>query len=68
MDWLESADTSPNRAYLTSCLRHFAQIQPYGWTSDTLGTLCEMLTTGAKYKKRRCVKSKEIKNANKKFL
>ena len=31
--------TSPNRAYLASCLRHSAQIQPYGWTSDTLGTL-----------------------------
>ncbi len=26
---------SPNRAYLASRLRHFAQIQPYGWTSNT---------------------------------
>jgi len=31
--------TAYNRAYLTSCLRHSAQIQPNGWTSDTLGTL-----------------------------
>jgi len=31
--------TSPNRAYLASCLQYFAKIQPYGWTSDTLGTL-----------------------------
>ena len=29
--------------YLASCLRHSAQIQPYGWTSDTLVTLSEML-------------------------
>ena len=28
-----------NRAYLASCLRHFAQIQPDGWTSDTLGSM-----------------------------
>jgi len=34
--------TANNRAYLASCLRHFAQIQPYGWTSDTLGTLDEI--------------------------
>ena len=32
---------SPNRAYLGSVLRTFAQIQPYGWTSDTLGPLCD---------------------------
>ena len=31
--------TSPNRAYLATCLRHSAQIQPDGWTSDTLKTL-----------------------------
>jgi len=30
--------------------------------------LGEMLTTGVKYKKRKHVKSKEVKNANKKFL
>ena len=34
-------NTSPNRAYLASVLRTFAQIQPDGWTSDTLGTLGE---------------------------
>jgi len=32
---------SPNRAYLASCLQHFAQI-PLRGTSDTLGTLSEM--------------------------
>ena len=31
--------TLPNRAYLTSCLRHSVQIQPDDWTSDTLGTI-----------------------------
>jgi len=36
--------------------------------SQTRKTLDEMLTTGAKYKKRKYVKSKEVKNANKKFL
>ena len=30
--------TSPNKAYLASCLRHSVQIQQ-SWTSDTLGTL-----------------------------
>jgi len=34
--------TSPNRAYLASCLRHFAQI-PLQEISDTLRTLAEML-------------------------
>jgi len=34
--------TSPNRAYLASVLRTFAQIQPIGWTSDTLETLGEI--------------------------
>ena len=34
--------TSYNRAYLASCLWHFAQIQPDGWTSDTLRTLSEI--------------------------
>jgi hypothetical protein len=34
--------TAYNRAYLVMCPRHFAQIQPYGWTSDTLGTLYEI--------------------------
>jgi len=38
MDWLESADTSPNRAYPASCLRHSAQIS-IREASDTLGTL-----------------------------
>ncbi len=33
--------TSPNRAYLALCLRHFAQIQQ-SWTSDTLGTLYDI--------------------------
>jgi len=28
--------TSYNRAYLATCLRHSVQIQPYGWTSETL--------------------------------
>ena len=31
--------TSHNRVYLATCLRHSAQIQPNGWTSDTLKTL-----------------------------
>ena len=31
-------DTSPNRAYLATCLRHYAQIQLDCWTSDTLRT------------------------------
>ncbi|MEA2074831.1 MAG: hypothetical protein U9O85_03740 [Euryarchaeota archaeon] len=34
--------TAYNRAYLATVLRTFAQIQPIGWTSDTLGTLYEM--------------------------
>jgi len=33
-----SFKTSPNRVYLASA-NAFAQIQPYGWTSDTLDTL-----------------------------
>jgi len=37
--------TSPNRAYLATVLRTSAQIQPYGGTSDTLGTLDEMAIT-----------------------
>ncbi len=32
--------TTPNRAYLASCLWHFVQIQPNGRNSDTLGPLC----------------------------
>jgi hypothetical protein len=32
---------SPNKAYLASCLWHPAQIQPIGWTSDTLKPLGE---------------------------
>jgi hypothetical protein len=36
-------NTSPNRAYLASVLRTFAQIQPDGWISDTLGTLGEII-------------------------
>ncbi len=32
---------SPNRAYLASCLQHFAKI-PFRGTSDTLVTLGEM--------------------------
>ena len=31
--------TSPNKAYLATVLRTFAQIRPNGWTSDTLGKL-----------------------------
>jgi len=34
--------TSPNRAYLATVLRTLAQIQPNGWTSDTLGKLYTM--------------------------
>ena len=34
--------TSPNKAYLATVLRTFAQIQPNGWTSDTLGKLYTM--------------------------
>ena len=37
--------TAYNRAYLASCLRHSAQIQPKGWTSNTLGTLGDMART-----------------------
>ena len=32
---------SHNRVYLASRFGHSAQIQPYGWTSDTIGTLKE---------------------------
>jgi hypothetical protein len=56
---------------LTQHKRFAFQTHPnfrFAKTSFMLETLCEMLTTGAKYKKRRCVKSKEVKNANKKFL
>ena len=38
---LQIRATSPNRAYLALCLRHFVQI-PFWETSDTLGTLSEM--------------------------
>ena len=34
-------DTLPiayNKAHPISCIRYFAQIQPYNWTSDTFGT------------------------------
>jgi len=31
--------TSPNMAHLATVLRTSAQIQPHGWTSDTLGML-----------------------------
>ncbi|MEA2046634.1 MAG: hypothetical protein U9N48_08990 [Euryarchaeota archaeon] len=34
--------TAYNKTYLASVLCSFAQIQPIGWTSDTLGTLYEM--------------------------
>jgi hypothetical protein len=37
---------SPNRAYLAMCLRHPAQIQPYGWTSNTLKTLGDIVKDG----------------------
>ena len=30
--------TAGTRAYLTSVLCTFTQIQPHGWTSDALGT------------------------------
>ena len=36
------ASPSYNRAYLASCLRHYAQIQPHGWASDTFGPLAEI--------------------------
>jgi len=39
--------TSPNCVYLVWVCA-LTQIQPYGWTSDTLGTLGEMLTLDAK--------------------
>jgi len=34
--------TADNRAYLATVLRTYAQIQPDGWTSDTLVTLYEI--------------------------
>ena len=37
-----SIATSPNRAYLATCLWHSVQIQPYGWTSETLEPLSAM--------------------------
>jgi len=36
--------TSADRAYLATCLRHSTQIKPDGWTSDTLGTLGNIVT------------------------
>ena len=38
--------TSANRAYLASVLRTFAQVLPYGRTSDTLGTLYDITSMG----------------------
>lgn len=38
--FLKYITTSPNRAYLALCLRHFAQI-PLRGTADTLRTLSE---------------------------
>ena len=35
--------TSLNRAYLATVLRTSAQIQPDGWTSNTLDTLCDIV-------------------------
>jgi len=35
--------TAYNRAYLATAIA-FAQIQPDGWTSDTLGTLAIIIT------------------------
>ncbi len=43
--------TSPNRAYLAMCLQRSAQIQPYGWTSDTLRTLYKILPIKRSVKK-----------------
>ncbi|MHA1193909.1 MAG: hypothetical protein ACTSP9_16745 [Promethearchaeota archaeon] len=42
--------TANNRAYLASCLRHFAQITFRG-TSDTLGTLGEIAVLAIDYPK-----------------
>jgi len=42
--------TAYNRAYLASVLRTFAQIQPNGRTSDTLGTLYEIHSAYVKIK------------------
>lgn len=46
-------ETSPNRAYLATVLRTYAQIQPDGGTSDTLVTLCDIVNMlveeGAEY-------------------
>jgi len=41
------AKRSPNKAYLASL--RFAQIPPYGRTSDTLETLAEIVSGGRKY-------------------
>jgi len=35
--------TAYNRAYLPSCFRHSAKIQPNGWTSTTRRTVSEIL-------------------------
>jgi hypothetical protein len=58
---------SLNRVYLVRA-SPLPKFLPSVGTSDILKPLGEMLTTGAKYKKRKYVKSKEVKNANKKFL
>ena len=34
----DALPTAYSRAYLASCLRYFAKIQPCGWTSDMLRT------------------------------
>jgi len=39
-------ETSPNRTYLALALCTLAQIQPYGWTSDTLVTLGDISLGG----------------------
>jgi hypothetical protein len=42
-------NTLPHRTYLVSVLRTFTHIQPDGgWTSDTLGTLCEIVVDAPK--------------------
>jgi hypothetical protein len=41
-------NTLPNRGYLASMLRTFAQIQPDGWISDTLGRLYEIAVDAPK--------------------
>ena len=51
--------TSPNRAYLATCLRHSAQIQPDGWTSDTLKTLYAIMEEERLIAKRSTILPKE---------